>query len=65
VVSILRRVIRKNKTLIINILIIFNRGILILNIFNIESSGNTAINELLNDIIFNRFNTNCNFNIIF
>jgi len=64
-VSILRRIIRKNKALTINILIIFNRGILIFNIFNIESSGNIAINELLNDIILNRFNINYNFNIIF
>jgi len=65
VVNILRRVVRGNKTLIINILMVFNREILIFNIFNIESSGNITINELLNDIIFNRFNINYNFNIIF
>jgi len=58
-------VVRGNKILTINILIIFNREILVFGIFNIESSGNTAINELLNGIILNRSNINYNFNIIF
>jgi len=65
VANILRRVIRGNKILTVSILMIFNRGILAPGIFNIESSGNIAINELLNGIIFNRFNINYNFNIIF
>jgi len=57
--------VRKNKILTVNILIAFNRGILIFGIFSIESSGNITINELLNNIIFNRLSISYDFNIIF